>query len=295
MMKYRRLGTSSYTISEIGFGCMSLAPDRYRENESLLRSAADAGINFFDTADLYDKGENEITVGKALAPIRGQVHISTKGGNQWNPDGKTWRWNPAADHLTLAVENSLKRLNTDYIDLYMLHGGTTEDNIPEIIEVFEKLKAQGKIREYGISSIRPNVIRRWLEEADMAGTMMQYSLLDRRPEESVMAQLRDKNVSVLARGCLARGSLINKPAAAGNGYTAGEINKVKSFLARLENPISGALQFVLHRPEIASAVIGFRNMVQLAEILEARMVPIPDEMIEQAGRLLPPNKYEQHR
>ena len=83
-MKYRKLGKSSIQISEISFGCMSLKPSDFVENESLLRAAFDAGVTFFDTADLYDKGANESTVGKALAPIRDQVILTTKVGNQWN-------------------------------------------------------------------------------------------------------------------------------------------------------------------------------------------------------------------
>ena len=85
-----------------------------------------------------------------------------------------------------AVDQSLKRLQTDYIDLYQLHGGTIEDPIDEMIEAFETLKAAGKIRYYGISSIRPNVIREYVKRSSIVSVMMQYSLLDRRPEEEML-------------------------------------------------------------------------------------------------------------
>jgi aryl-alcohol dehydrogenase-like predicted oxidoreductase len=87
-----------------------------------------------------------------------KVIIATKVGNQWRADGSGWDWNPNKDYIISAVEQSLKRLQTDYIDLYQLHGGTMEDPIDETIEAFEQLQKQGKIRYYGISSIRPTVI-----------------------------------------------------------------------------------------------------------------------------------------
>lgn len=207
-MKYRRIGKTSLKVSEISFGCMSLDVTS-KDSESLLRSAVDHGINFFDTADLYDKGENERVVGKALQSVRNQVIIATKVGNQWREDGSGWDWNPTKTYILKAVEDSLRRLNTDYIDLYQLHGGTIEDPIDETIEAFELLKEQGKIRAYGISSIRPNVIREWVSKSNMSSVMMQYSLLDRRPEEAMLELLGTHDISVITRGTLAKGLLVD--------------------------------------------------------------------------------------
>ena len=142
-MEYRVLGTSSLKISAIGFGCMSLKQSE-KENIQLLQQAVDRGINFFDTADLYDKGENEKVVGKALNQKRKQLVIATKVGNQWRKDGSGWDWNPRKEYILKAVEESLKRLQTDYIDLYQLHGGTIDDPMDETIEAFELLKSQGE-------------------------------------------------------------------------------------------------------------------------------------------------------
>lgn len=294
-MNYRKLGNSSIKVSEIGFGCMSLQPEQHAQNETLLRTAFDAGITLFDTADLYDKGANETTVGKALAPIRDQVVIATKVGNQWNEDGKGWTWNPSKTHILSAVEESLKRLQTDYIDLYQLHGGTLDDDIPEIIEAFELLKQQGKIRAYGISSIRPNVIREWVKKSNLDSVMMQYSLLDRRPEEECLDYLHRSGVSVLTRGSLAKGMLINKPANASLGYDVEEINKLKAATVNTQNPVSSALQYVLQHPAVASAISGVRTLPQLSEIIESTSVEIPANQLAELGTVLPPNKYEQHR
>src|SRR3954471_12962537 len=156
-MNYKQLATSDLKISTISFGCMSLKNDQ-DENERILHRAVDYGINYFDTADLYDKGMNETGVGKALKSKRDKLILATKVGNQWRADGSGWDWNPRKEYILTSVEGSLERLQTDRIDLYQLHGGTLDDNIDETIEAFELLVQQGKIRYYGISSIRPNVI-----------------------------------------------------------------------------------------------------------------------------------------
>ena len=195
--------------------------------ERLLQKAMDLGINFFDTADLYNQGENERVVGRALGAMRQEVFIATKVGNQLRPDGSGWDWNPRKEYILKAVDESLKRLQTDYIDLYQLHGGTLDDPIDETIEAFERLKDLGKIRAYGISSIRPNVIREYVARSQMVSVMMQYSLLDRRPEESCLSLLNDHNIGVLVRGAVAKGMLIDKPAQEYLGYSEQEISKSK--------------------------------------------------------------------
>ncbi|MEM1138031.1 MAG: aldo/keto reductase, partial [Bacteroidota bacterium] len=164
-MRYNQLGKSDLKVSEVSFGCMSLG-DSHEENVTLLNNAFDKEINFFDTADLYQYGENEVSVGKAFKDKRHQVIIASKVGNQWNPDKSAWSWNPTKAYILEAVEQSLKRLQTDYIDLYQLHGGTIDDPIDETIEAFEILKDDGKIRAYGISSIRPNVISAYIQKSN---------------------------------------------------------------------------------------------------------------------------------
>src|SRR5215204_2267675 len=141
-MKYQQLGTSDLHISQISFGCMSLKPGVPASKEVLQR-AVDAGINYFDTADLYDKGLNEELVGQALNEKRKEIILATKVGNQWREDGSGWDWNPDKNYILESVEKSLNRLGTDYIDWYQLHGGTLQDSIDEIIEVFELLVQQG--------------------------------------------------------------------------------------------------------------------------------------------------------
>ncbi len=208
-MKKRKLGHSNLYVSEIGFGCMSLGTS---ENDAirLIHEAIDQGVNYFDTADLYDRGLNEEIVGKALKGKRHDVIVATKVGNRWTEQGNGWTWDPSKAYIKEAVKHSLRRLQTDYIDVYQLHGGTIDDPIDETIEAFEELQQEGIIRYYGISSMRPNVIREYVKRSRIVSVMMPYSLLDRRAEEW-FPLLKKHNVSVIARGPLAKGLLTERP------------------------------------------------------------------------------------
>ncbi|HEY9258272.1 aldo/keto reductase [Chitinophaga sp.] len=298
-MQYRLLGKSTLSVSEIGFGCMSLGHHDV-DNARLIHHALDQGINFFDTADLYEHGQNETTVGKALQTKRSAVIIASKVGNQWKEDGSGWNWNPGRDYIIAAVEASLKRLQTDYIDLYQLHGGTMEDPIAETIDAFETLQQQGKIRYYGISSIRPNVIREYVNRSHMVSVMMQYSLLDRRPEETCFPLLLENNIGVLARGSLAKGLLLDKPAAPYLNYAEGDVAAAAAAIKAHSNPTRGAaqtaLRFVLQQPAVSSAIVGIRTAAQLEDALRAVQAPalLPEE-IAALQQVVPANTYDQHR
>jgi aryl-alcohol dehydrogenase-like predicted oxidoreductase len=298
-MDYRQLGKSDLKISRVGFGCMSLKPGQ-PENENILRHAIDLGINYFDTADLYDKGGNEELLGKSLKQKRKEIIIATKVGNQWRSDGSGWDWNPRRDYILQSVEESLKRLQTNYIDLYQLHGGTIDDPMEESIDAFEQLVKQGKIRYYGISSIRPNVIRYWSEHSKIVSVMTQYSLLDRRPEEETLSLLGKKNIGVLVRGSVAQGLLVDKPPRSYLGYSEQEVMRaaeaVQSYSNHDRTPAQTAIQFVLHRPEVTSAIVGVRTMEQLKEAggtFSSRMLSATE--VDGLSNSVPLNFYKEHR
>ena len=298
-MNYRKLGKSELQISEIGFGCMSLE-SASKENQSILESAVDGGINFFDTADLYEKGGSEELLGRTLKSKRKDVIIASKVGNQWREDGSGWDWNPRKVYIMNAVEESLTRLQTDYIDLYQLHGGTIDDPIDEIIEAFEQLVEQGKIRYYGISSIRPNVIREYIAKSNISSVMMQYSLLDRRPEESCLQLLEDNHIGVLSRGGLAKGLLVNKPSKAYLTYSDVEVEEIQSLIKEIDGsktPSSRvALSFVLDKRAISSAVAGIRTTDQLKEVLNGYgLEKLTSEELKPLIDAIPSNYYQNHR
>ncbi|MET0394303.1 MAG: aldo/keto reductase [Chitinophagaceae bacterium] len=296
-MQYKQLGTSDLQVSEIGFGCMSLEE---KDNNELLHQAIGAGINFFDTADLYRKGLNEEMVGKALKGKRSQVILATKVGNQWRSDGSGWDWNPRKDYILSAAEKSLQRLQTGHIDLYQLHGGTIDDPMDETIEAFELLQQQGKIRYYGISSIRPNVIREYVRRSRIVSVMMQYSLLDRRPEScGVTDLLRQHRIGILARGSLAQGLLAGKPAKSFLNYTAEQVKDAAGAIGRVAGESYTTSQvgigFALHHPAITSAVAGIRTAAQLAAITGGLGLPALSERdMDLLARSIPVNHYDAH-
>lgn len=299
-MEYKQLGRSELHISTIGFGCMSLSPSKEQEAKVLIDQAIELGVNYFDTADLYDKGKNEELLGEALKGKREKAIIATKVGNQWKEDGSGWEWNPRKEYILKAVELSLQRLQTDYIDLYQLHGGTINDPIDETIEAFELLKKQGKIRYYGISSIRPNVIRKYVNRSSMISVMMQYSLADRRPEESIFSVLQENNIGVLARGSLAQGLLINKPAKEYLGHSPEAIMAAAQLLQGIavtrQTAAQTALLFVLQQPAVTAAIVGISKREQLKEIAAtANKKKLTAEEITMLQDILPATYYEQHR
>jgi aryl-alcohol dehydrogenase-like predicted oxidoreductase len=297
-MEYTVLGTSTLKVSRVCFGSMSLPADEL-DSDFLINTAIDQGINFFDTADLYEKGENESRLGKILLGKRDQVILATKVGNQWRADGSGWDWNPSKSYILKAVDESLKRLRTDYIDLYQLHGGTIEDPLEETIEAFEILQSQGKIREYGISSIRPNVIREYITKSKIVSVMTQYSLLDRRPEESTVQLLNNHKISILARGGLAQGLLAGKAPKAYLDRTESEVSAVQQLVKEIsisKSQAQTALLFLLQKNPNLIAVTGIRTKEQLADVSKVFDVSkLAADEIEKLNLSLSANLYKDHR
>jgi aryl-alcohol dehydrogenase-like predicted oxidoreductase len=290
-MKYNLLPKTDIAISEVSFGCMSLTASA-AENDALISSAIEGGINLFDTADIYEKGENERLLGKALKGRRNNVLISSKVGNVWRADGSSLDWNPRKAHILASVEKSLERLQTDYLDLYLLHGGTIDDPTDEVIEAFERLKAEGKIRQYGISSIRPNVVRDYVKRPGIAAVMLQYSVLDRRPEEELLGLLLHNNIGILARGSLAGGLLAGKPA---TDYLEMEKSKVERIVSKIPSAET-ALRYVMDNPAITSAVVGIRTTEQLADAISGSdAFSLSRKEFDRLRHLWDANRYTQHR
>ena len=294
-MDYKQIGSSDLQISRIGFGCMSLQPAQ-RNLQQLFDAAIASGINYFDTADLYDKGLNESLLGNAIKTYRNKIIIASKGGNEWKSDGSGWSWNPRKAYLLKAVEGSLKRLQTDRIDLYQLHGGTIEDPIDEILEAFELMIQQGKIRYYGISSIRPNVIREFVKRSAIISVMVQYSLLDRRPEETILPLLEEHKIGVLARGAVAGGLLIDKPPKPYLSYSEKEVSLMAMEIKKQDFPQpSTAVGYVLQNPAVTAAIVGIRTAKHLESAVSAVQFPLPPGVKKVLQDTLSPNRYSDHR
>jgi aryl-alcohol dehydrogenase-like predicted oxidoreductase len=284
---------------------MSLGDEQ--EATRVIHRAVESGINFFDTADLYERGLNEELVGRILKDRRQEIFLATKVGNQWREDRSGWDWNPRKEYIIGAVEESLKRLRTDRIDLYQLHGGTMEDPIDETIEAFELLQQQGKIRYYGLSSIRPNVIREYVKRSKIVSVMMQYSLLDRRPEESCLHLLQEAGIGVLVRGALAKGLLAGKEAVAYADRSEEEVRQaaeaVRSVAGGGNTMADIAVRYVLGHPAVTSAIVGIRTEGQLEDVIGGKGGRLGKEDLEKLGKgdreklgmSVLPNRYEVHR
>src|SRR5882672_3979748 len=157
-MKKRKLGRSNLEVSAVGLGCMGMsfgygpAADK-QEMISLLRSAVDRDVTFFDTAEVYGPFTNEELLGEALAPFRGQVIIATKFGYELNPDGSPGSagLNSRPEHIKQVVEGSLKRLRTDYIDLYYQHRVDPNVPIEDVAGAVKDLIQAGKVKHFGLS------------------------------------------------------------------------------------------------------------------------------------------------
>ncbi|MFC5530769.1 aldo/keto reductase [Cohnella yongneupensis] len=300
-MKMNRLGTSELLVGEIGLGCMSLGTEE-RKAVAIIHEALDRGVNLLDTADLYDSGCNEEIVGQAIKGRRGSVVLATKVGNRRIPGQSGWAWDASKAYILSAVKESMRRLGTDYIDLYQLHGGTIEDPIDETIEAFKQLKREGAIRAYGISSIRPNVIREYVARSSIVSVMNPHSIVDRRAEETVLPLLKDNGISVIARGPLASGAIAanREPVKGVSDYELEELIRLREQLQALTSEERSltqlAIRYSLSDPAVAAAVPGASSREQLLQNLAAADVPELSEAEVQAIRSVSKaNRYALHR
>src|SRR5947207_201694 len=234
-MQKRKLGKSNLEVSALGLGCMSMsfgygpAGDR-QEMISLIRSAVEHGVTFFDTAEVYGPFTNEELVGEALAPFRGQVVIATKFGWAPNPeDGGKWNaLDSRPEHIKEAAEGSLKRLKTDVIDLYYQHRVDPNVPIEDVAGAVKDLIQQGKVKHFGLSEAGVQTIRRAHAAQPVTALQSEYSLWWREPEQEVLPTLEELGIGFVPFSPLGRGFLTVKM----NDNTSFDSSDLRSTLPR---------------------------------------------------------------
>ena len=212
-MKYRILGKTNFKISEVSLGTWQLGGKwgkRFdtRTAEEILDKAVETGINFIDTADVYNDGQSEIAIGKFLKKVSSRIYIATKCGRKLNPH-TTEGYNK--DNITGFVEDSLKRLDVEALDLIQLHCPPTEVYYrQEAFEALEDLKMNGKIRHYGVSVEKVEEALKAVEQPGVASVQIIYNMFRLKPAEDFFEIADSKNVGIIIRVPLASGLLTGK-------------------------------------------------------------------------------------
>ena len=326
-MNYRQLGKTDLAVSEIGFGCQSIGGGLYYKNKSestkTLLEGFDSGVNFFDTSDHYSQGESEKLIGKTFFGKRNKIIIGTKAGTSYSASAnlilklrplgrpvskyirsmkiplhlmraKQKRSDFSAEYLTHTVEKSLKRLQTDYIDIFQLHKPSKEIlGRGEFIETLEKLKEQGKIRYYGISCANNEDAFICFNHPGISSVQITFNLLVRKHVKEILYYAQGKGVGVIARNPRAQGHLTNELSDILAETYAKDIQEFENkkekakkflFLVKPDRTLAqSALKFVLSFKEISSAIPRSVNRKQIKENLDT--LNLPDLIEEEIAKI----------
>ncbi len=310
-MKYRTLGKTGIKVSPYCLGAMMFGavgnPD-HDDSIRIIHKALDAGINFIDTADFYSQGESEEIVGKALKGRRDNVVLATKAnlpmGADPNQQGSSRRW------LTRALEDSLRRLQTDYIDLYMVHRPAPDTDIEETLSVLTDLMRTGKVRAVGTSTFPASEIveAQWVAEqhglARFRAEQPSYSILNRGIEREVLPTCQKYGMGVMVWSPLAMGMLTGRYRK--NQQTdsrrtkfnpkymtdEGKLNAIEQLIPVAEDAglslTHMAMAFAIAHPGVTSANLGPRTMEQIDDLLAGAEVVLHDDVLNQIDKIVPP-------
>lgn len=214
-MPKRKLGNSNLEVSALGLGCMGLsygygpATDKQKAI-SLIRTAVERGITFFDSAEAYGPFKNEELLGEALAPMRNQVVIATKFGFKFNDKGGQSGTDSRPEHIKEVAAASLKRLQTDYIDLFYQHRVDPDVPIEDVAGAVKELIQEGKVRHFGLSEAGIQTLRRAHAVQPVTALQNEYSLWWRRPEEEVLPTCEELGIGFVPFSPLGKGFLTGK-------------------------------------------------------------------------------------
>lgn len=324
-MHYRKLGRTGMTVSEIGFGAWAIGGHadaagtplgwgRTSDDESLaaIRRARELGVTFFDTADSYGFGRSESLLGIVLSRHRHDVIIATKVGVTRDVNGRLAK-DFSRKHISHAVDGSLKRLRTDYIDLYQLHNPTLDElRRDDIHEAMDRLQEVGKIRFWGVSVTTPEEGIEVINRGWAHALQVLYNVLNQAPARELFPLAKEKGYGIIARVPLASGLLTGKFRAdtvfpqndvRQNFLTPkrleeaiARVDEVKSIIGGTARSLAeGALRFILANDAVSTAIPGAKNVRQVEMNVSADEVRIPQEIVDKLqARLGDYNFYHRH-
>ncbi len=210
-MKKRFLGKQAIEVGEIGLGCMGMSEFYGSRDDAasikVIHKALDSGITFFDTADMYGSGDNEELVGKALAAVRNKIVLATKFGFVRSEDKNSRGINGSPEYVRYACEASLRRMKTDYIDLYYLHRVDTAVPIEDTVGAMAELVKEGKVNYLGLSEASTETLTRAMKVHPITALQTEYSLWTRDPEDEILEFCAKNFISFIAYSPLGRGFL----------------------------------------------------------------------------------------
>ncbi|WP_455383568.1 aldo/keto reductase [Salinispira pacifica] len=311
-MKQRTLGKNGIPVSAIGLGCMGMS-EFYGDSDdeasvSLIHKAIDLGITFFDTADMYGVGHNEILLSQALrGGLRDKVTVATKFGNMRRIDGGFLGVNGKPEYVKAACEMSLKRLNTDVIDLYYQHRVDPDTPIEETVGAMAELVKEGKVRYLGLSEAGPSTIRRAARVHPITALQTEYSLWTRDPEGEILDTCRELGITFVAYSPLGRGfltGLIDDPKKLGAqdfrrynprmteeniSHNLELVGKIRE-MARQKGVTAAqlSLAWVLSQGDDIIPIPGTRHEDYLRDNITATEIYLTPDEIETLGSLIPP-------
>jgi aryl-alcohol dehydrogenase-like predicted oxidoreductase len=307
-MKYRTLGKTGLRVSVIGLGTMVHAghfgPMKDSESLGAIETALELGVNFIDTSDAYGAGYSETLLGNALKGKRDKVILATKGGNVMTGPNRGKRiFEP--DYISRVMNESLERLQTDYIDLYQLHNPSVEViEKGKVWDVLERAKQAGKIRHYGVSINTMEEGVAAVKDGRSETIQVEYNLLAQEPAEKIFPLALNANIGIIARIPLRRGILTGKLTAEDEQRFQGEDVRARSFkgepfrqeLAKAEmlrflvhgnvkSFAQAALAFCIAHPAVSITIPGARNAEQMRENATGADVDIPRADLDRVAEL----------
>lgn len=303
-MQTRVLGKTKLMVSELGFGCMGLTgfygpPINEGEAIRVIHRAIDLGATFFDTAEAYGPFTNEKLVGRALKGRRDSVVIATKFGWEWLQNGGR-RPNSRPIHIEKVIDESLQRLQTDYIDLYYQHRLDPQVPIEETVGALAALVKQGKIRHIGLSEVGPKTIRRAHAVHPLTALQTEYSLWERGPEAEILPTIRELGIGFVAYSPLGRGFLTGEikniqdlaandfrhtdPRFQGEHFARNTelVERVRQLASRKDvTPGQIALAWLLHKGNDIVPIPGTKRLRSLEENIAASRIRLSAEEVTQ--------------